>query len=192
MAATFVVNSSNGTLVANLKTGKVLKAVSTYHADEDGQFLKTIDRIDLAEWKKKYPDETLEEDDDLDILDVGYSYGDKYESPAHDWRAEFRQPQKKEPPPPQPKGTYEDVRYELYRKWGNKIPLEQMLSREQWSRFSIYHTPAEMAASIAKSNGLQLVAVEVSPEMTRAASKRKARKTKRTQRKSDPGIRGGK
>lgn len=49
---------------------------------------RDIVKVDVAEWRKTYPNETL---GDVDVLDVGYWIrGGSYEPPVEDWRAEFR------------------------------------------------------------------------------------------------------
>lgn len=52
-----------------------------------------ITKFDMAEWKGKYPDESLVVGDTYDILDFGYDYirGLKkgHEEPDHHWRKEY-------------------------------------------------------------------------------------------------------
>lgn len=85
------VTSSMGSLRINPQTGEVVSytlGVSERHPD---QYLHTIERLDVEEWRKAYPDEKLEEQSSLDILDFGAFFKNGvYEEPCFGWREDTK------------------------------------------------------------------------------------------------------
>lgn len=80
---------SHGTLVVDEQTGDVQHYYRENDREtrEDGDY-DDIARIDVEEWKRTYPQDTL---DGGDILDFGYWMTDgTYVPPCEDWRADFR------------------------------------------------------------------------------------------------------
>lgn len=81
--------SSNGTVTFDVSTGEVLESEG-YGWDEDAQYIASIETVDVAEWRRRYPGEGI--DGQLDILDFGYWYRSdgalKYEEPCGAWRQE--------------------------------------------------------------------------------------------------------
>ena len=80
----FTVSSSNGELIVDAETGKVIECdMST-----DGEGIDKIAKFDVVEWKNTYAQGNLVS---CDILDLGYWKKDgKYEPPTEDWREDFR------------------------------------------------------------------------------------------------------
>lgn len=90
--ATFTINSSHGTITADSKTGKVVSIDLTCNCKPNEQCINTIERFDVDEFKKTYKMKRMLSD--VDILDLGYWIGEKYEEPVQDWRDEFRKEEK--------------------------------------------------------------------------------------------------
>lgn len=95
--ATFTINSSNGILTADCKTGQVLTCSLFENGDPH---IQLIDEFNIDEWTKYYEREQMPQS--IDILDLGYWYfkgeinkkvqkilgnrGTLYENPCFDWR----------------------------------------------------------------------------------------------------------
>lgn len=86
-----IVNSSCGDLVICSSTGNVT------HSDyiNDGV---SIEKFDLVEWAREYPDKNFVDLISIDILDLGYWYtlvgvepDQLYEPPSSDWRSENKE-----------------------------------------------------------------------------------------------------
>lgn len=89
-----LVHSSNGELLIDKETGKVIDF--TQAEGEAG--IADIHTFDIEEWKRRYSNEELP--DDIDILDLGYWYGEfapergkisTYEPPVEEWRNTYRE-----------------------------------------------------------------------------------------------------
>lgn len=92
---TFTLNSSWGNVVVDASNGWVIPSRSHYYPDpknENPYPLRNITAVDIAEWRKTYPNDQLE-GLEHDILDFGYwqEPGHQYVEPDADWRAEFRE-----------------------------------------------------------------------------------------------------
>ena len=83
--AQITVCSSNGHLIVDLKTGVVNVKASAY----DNEQLKPITKFDLKEYEK-YWGIKIKENDHIDILNLGYWEGDKYEPATDHWREEVK------------------------------------------------------------------------------------------------------
>lgn len=63
----------------------------SHNCDWCADFGKFITRFDLSEWRTYW--HCAAADNVIDILDVGYWYGDaRYEPPEYDWREEYKHP----------------------------------------------------------------------------------------------------
>lgn len=75
--------SSHGTITFNAETGRVLCS------NLDRDFGKKPVRIDVEEWKKRYPLEHHLLAEEHDVLDFGMWFrDDSYEPPEESWRLE--------------------------------------------------------------------------------------------------------
>lgn len=75
--------SSYGELVFDADTGRVIPGDTTLDAD----FGEIPVRVDVEEWRRRYPGEDIEHGND--ILDPGYWFADgRYEPPCESWREE--------------------------------------------------------------------------------------------------------
>jgi len=85
---TFSISSSNGVIGADIFTGKVIY-IDEYEDSAD-EFFPKIWEIDIEEFEKYY-NKKINEDDIIDILDLGYWLEDgTYEPPCQDWRDEIK------------------------------------------------------------------------------------------------------
>lgn len=85
--AIFYVQGAYGTLVACAVTGQVVAYED--REENDGESYDGITRMDIDEWRKHYPGQTLG-GTSMDILDIGYWEGEKYEEPEHGWREDMQ------------------------------------------------------------------------------------------------------
>lgn len=82
--------SSNGEVLFDTDSGLALEIVNY----DDDPVLSGIDKVDVDEWRRRYPGEDME--GEHDILDFGYWYREsegfmtefKYEPPCEAWRIE--------------------------------------------------------------------------------------------------------
>ena len=97
MQKTFTISGSHGQVEVDAETGKVIRKLVWCDGTIDGSRGGNCEEhdcdyaaftYDVNEWRQKFPGLTLE-GNDLDILDIGYTYSDGlYEAPAQDWRDE--------------------------------------------------------------------------------------------------------
>lgn len=57
--------------------------------EDEGESYDGITRVDIDEWRKHYLGQTLG-GTSMNILDIGYWEGEKYEEPAHAWREDMQ------------------------------------------------------------------------------------------------------
>ncbi|MDY0362794.1 MAG: hypothetical protein RBR08_15200 [Desulforegulaceae bacterium] len=81
-----ILNSSHGRIVFDTETGDIIEMVF-FKKDDPKNYLPCITKIDVAEWLRAYPGESLAEEHD--ILDFGtWDIDGNYEDPCHEWREE--------------------------------------------------------------------------------------------------------
>lgn len=84
---TFEVTSSHGCLTVNAETGEVIEC-GVIHTDCDN-CITDITRVDVEEWRNRYPGETPEY---VDILDLGtWNTAGEYSGPEEEVRQEIKE-----------------------------------------------------------------------------------------------------